>query len=137
LAGGYAITAAHPATALLNLDMEGDADSIVARSTAFAAGAVEAAHIITLIQGGADWPATQRFACLAAFTRHAARTFASRRVQVNAVAIGVPGPTGWNAADALSGSVPAEPATPADLARIVLAMLGFPSMTGQLIRLGA
>jgi hypothetical protein len=136
-AAGYAAADGPEATALLHLDTVADADTVVAECGRFAAQVTAPAAIITLVQGGADWPAARRFACLSAFTRQAARDWAPRGIRVNTVGIGIPGPAGWNAADPLSGTVPAEPATPADLARVVMAILNLPSMTGQLIRLGS
>jgi NAD(P)-dependent dehydrogenase (short-subunit alcohol dehydrogenase family) len=58
-------------------------------------------------------------ALLWAFTRHAALAWAPRRIRVNAIGLD------------------ATPAAHADLAATILAMWRFPSMTGQLIRLGA
>ena len=87
-----------------------------------------------------DWPAARDAAILWEFTRFAALAWAPRRIRVNAVGLGVSPvlasqpPEGSGQA---AGSAPAQTATPSDIAATILAMWGFPSMTGQLIRLGA
>ncbi len=62
-------------------------------------------------------------ASLIEFTRQAALAWAPRRLRLNAIALGTP--------------LRAAPATPADLDRTIRAIAAWPSMTGQIIRLGA
>jgi NAD(P)-dependent dehydrogenase (short-subunit alcohol dehydrogenase family) len=120
-----------------------DAEAAIATCEAFAAGlpAGREAAIVTILQAHApdDWPAARRAALLWAFTRHAALAWAPRGIKVNAVGLGVspvlPGQPAEEAGRA-AGAAPAASATPADLAETVLAIWRFPSMTGQLIRLG-
>jgi NAD(P)-dependent dehydrogenase (short-subunit alcohol dehydrogenase family) len=79
-------------------------------------------------------------ATLWAFTRQAALEWAPRRIRVNAVGLGV-APFGPFEADDQAGrgaaTCPAAPSGPAGIAATILAMAEMPSMTGQIIRLGA
>ncbi len=133
---GYSVSESQPACALLNLDAESEPETIIDRSERFAASAAAGASIITLIHSGGDWRAARRFACVSAFTRHFARDWAARGIRLNALCIGADGPAGWNGTAHDAGAVASLPATPRDIARVLVAMLGFPSMTGQLVRLG-
>jgi hypothetical protein len=115
---------------------ESEPETIIDRSERFAASAAAGASIITLIHSGGDWRAARRFACVSAFTRHFARDWAARGIRLNALCIGAGGPAGWNGTAHDAGAVASLPATPRDIARVLVAMLGFPSMTGQIVRLG-
>jgi NAD(P)-dependent dehydrogenase (short-subunit alcohol dehydrogenase family) len=129
---------------LINADPAPDAASIIARSTAFAA-ATPGALILTLISaappGLEHFPLHQAAATLWAFTRQAALDWAPRGIRINAIGLGA-APFGPFEADDQAGRAAAEnhataPADAADLVRTIRAIAGFPSMTGQIIRLGA
>jgi NAD(P)-dependent dehydrogenase (short-subunit alcohol dehydrogenase family) len=129
---------------LINADQAPDAAAIIARSTQFASGMPEAL-IITLIPsappGLAHFPLHQAAATLWAFTRQAALEWAPRKIRVNAIGLGA-APFGPFEAEDQAGRAAADipgtaTADPADIARTIRAIAGFPSMTGQIIRLGA
>jgi NAD(P)-dependent dehydrogenase (short-subunit alcohol dehydrogenase family) len=128
---------------LINADATPDGAAIIARSTAFAEGR-PASLIVTLIRAAA--PGLEEFsqheaaAILWAFTRQAALAWAPRRIRVNAVGIGA-APFGPFEADDQAGRAAApcraEAAGLADIAATLCAIADLPSMTGQIIRLGA
>ncbi len=131
-----------PANLLINLIQ--DAQAAIDAASRFAAWEAAPASdrlVVTIIppSNPADWEGTRQAALLWAFTRHAALAWAPRRIRVNAIGLGtaprLPSQPQEHAAHAASGS-PADPATPADVANTILAMWRWPSMTGQLIRLG-
>jgi NAD(P)-dependent dehydrogenase (short-subunit alcohol dehydrogenase family) len=141
-AAGFRISAAPPATLLVNLAY--DADTAIARASALfnAMPAGQEALVVNILHAHApdDWAATRAAATLWAFTRYAALAWAQRRVRVNALGLGVsPALPGQPAEESgrAAGQAPSAPATPADVAATILAMWRFPSMTGQLIRLAA
>ncbi len=75
-----------------------------------------------------------------AFTRASALAWAARGIRVNAIGLG-PAPAGPFEPQDQSGvaavlNVPAAPATLADIVRTIRAIASWPSMTGQIIRLG-
>jgi NAD(P)-dependent dehydrogenase (short-subunit alcohol dehydrogenase family) len=128
---------------LINADPAPDAGAIIARSTAFAA-ATQDALVVTLIPsappGLENFPLHQAAATLWAFTRQAALAWAPQKIRVNAVGLGA-APFGPFEADDQAGRAAADtlavPADAADIARTIRAIAEFPSMTGQIIRLGA
>jgi NAD(P)-dependent dehydrogenase (short-subunit alcohol dehydrogenase family) len=134
-----------PVVVLVNADADPDPPEVFARSRRFAdtIPAGEEALIVTLLnQTDGGLPALPRYAAAAlwAFTRQAALDWAPRRIRVNAIGLGC-SPAGpfetTGAAFGAAASVPAKPASLADIARTLRTMAGLPSMTGQIIRLGA
>ena len=132
--------------ALVNADLPPDATTIAARCTAFA-GALPAATeglIITLLHaappGLGAFQAHAANAALWAFTRLAALEWAPRRIRVNAIGLGA-NPAGPFDAIEQSGRAAsptqAAPAGVHDIVRTIRAIAAWPSMTGQIIRLGA
>jgi NAD(P)-dependent dehydrogenase (short-subunit alcohol dehydrogenase family) len=101
---------------LINADPAAEPAAIIARSSTFAAAHPPGTEglIVTLLP--ANDPVGE--AALHAFTRQAALAWAPSRLRVNAIALG-------------------HAASLADLLATIRAMAGWPSMTGQLIRLGA
>ena len=140
-AAGFTLGDAPPATLLVNLG--GGAASAVASAERFAENARDGeALVVSILHAHAreDWPVAQDTAILWEFTRYAALAWAPRRIRVNAVGLGVSPVLATQPATAsgrAAGPAPAQSATPADVAATILAMWRFPSMTGQLIRLGA
>jgi NAD(P)-dependent dehydrogenase (short-subunit alcohol dehydrogenase family) len=128
---------------LINADAVPDGATIIARSTAFAAGSADSL-IVTLLRaarpGLQDFPCHAAAAILWAFTRQAALEWAPQRIRVNAVGLGV-APFGPYEADDQAGraaaTCPAAAASLDDIAETIRAMVEMPSMTGQIIRLGA
>ncbi len=116
-AAGFAVVDGPPALLLVS-----DAGHAIANAEKFADAvpADQEALVVNILRAHApdDWPGAQAAALLWAFTRHAALAWAPRRIRVNAIGL-----------DTTS-------AARADLAPAILAMWDFPSMTGQLIRLG-
>ena len=133
---------------LINADAVPDGAAIIARSTSFAEGAfaegIPGKLIVTLIKaappGLQDFALHQSAAIVWAFTRQAALQWAPRRIRVNAVGLGA-SPFGPFEADAQAGraacACPAAPAGFTDIAAAIRAFADMPSMTGQIIRLGA
>jgi NAD(P)-dependent dehydrogenase (short-subunit alcohol dehydrogenase family) len=109
-----------PMPTLVNADLQLDAARVIARSTEFALG-VRAGLVITLLRpappGLAAWHVHEANAALWAFTRQAALEWAARGIRVNAIGLG-------------------EGAEDDDVARTVLAIRAWASMTGQIVRLG-
>ena len=139
-AAGFAVSDAPPATLLINLG--GDPTAAIDTAERFAEAAREDALVVTILYPHAadDWPAARDAATLWAFTRHAALAWAPRGIRVNAVGLGVSPVLATQPTEASgqpAAPAPAQSATPSDIAATILAMWGFPSMTGQLIRLGA
>jgi hypothetical protein len=137
---GFALSDAPPAALLVNLG--GDATAAIATTERFAELATEDSLVVSILRSHApgDWPAERDAAILWAFTRHAALAWAPRRIRINAVGLGISPVLATQPPEASgqpAGQAPAQPATPSDIAATILAMWGFPSMTGQLIRLGA
>lgn len=118
--------------AWLALDPEAAPDATIAAMTAFAADCTPETAFLVLLRAGPAWPERARLALLRAHMRHAALEWAPRRLRCNAIALGVPPPAGL-----VAGGVAAAPATAADIARVGLALLRWPSITGQTIRLAA
>ncbi len=73
-----------------------------------------------------------------AFTRHAALAWAPRRIRLNMIGcgIGLPADTDPVALGRSAARLDAEPVGIDDVVRTVRAIAGWPSMTGQFIRLG-
>jgi NAD(P)-dependent dehydrogenase (short-subunit alcohol dehydrogenase family) len=141
-AAGFALGMAPPARLLVNCG--GGTQAAIDAAQAFAAAAPggEDALIVNILRApeAPDWPAAREAATLWAFTRYAALEWAPRGIRVNALGLGIsPVLADQPPEDAgqAAGRAPAAAATPADVAGTILAMLGFTSMTGQLIRLGA
>ncbi len=130
------------ATLLINFTPDADAAIASGRNFADAIAPGQEALVVNILHPHPpdDWPGARAAAALFAFTRHAALAWAPRRIRVNAIGLGVspalPDQPAECAAQA-AGAAPAAPATTADIAATILAMWHFPSMTGQLIRLGA
>jgi NAD(P)-dependent dehydrogenase (short-subunit alcohol dehydrogenase family) len=136
-----------PLALLVNADPAPDCATIVARCHIFAdrldgdAGGL----IVTLLPdappGLAHFAAHREAAALWAFTRQAALEWAPRHIRVNAIGLGTapfgPFEPEDQAGRAATANIPAKPASTADIARTITAMAHFPSMTGQIIRLGA
>jgi NAD(P)-dependent dehydrogenase (short-subunit alcohol dehydrogenase family) len=129
---------------LVNADPVPDTGTIVARCRAFAAAAQAEALIVTILPatpaGLADFPAHAAAAALWAFTRQAALEWAPRRIRVNAIGLGTSPATPFEPAEAAgraAAAIPAPPASIDDIAATLRAIAAWPSMTGQIIRLGA
>ena len=127
---------------LLNLIQE--AEAAISAASGFAAQPGASGQdrlIVTVIRQtrAGDWDGARQAALLWAFTRHAALAWAPRRIRVNAVGLGIAPalPAQPSEQSALAaGPAPAHQPTPADIAGTIMAMWRWPSMTGQLIRLG-
>ncbi len=139
-----ALTQAGLAHATLLINFTPDADAAIASSQDFADAVSpgQEALVVNILPAHAadDWPGARAAAALFAFTRHAALAWAPRRIRVNALGLGVTPTLADQPAESAAqaaGPAPAAPATTADIAATILAMWRFPSMTGQLIRLGA
>lgn len=131
---------------LVNADTKADREMVASRSAQFAAcvPAGEEALIVTMLfangAGLADMREGAASAGLWDFTRRAALAWAPRRIRVNAIGLGAsPGLPfePLESAARAAGEVAARPATVEDIVRTLLAMSAWPSMTGQIIRLGA
>jgi NAD(P)-dependent dehydrogenase (short-subunit alcohol dehydrogenase family) len=134
----------YPVPLLINADPLPDSAAIIARCIAYAEQTPNSL-IVTLFPaaypGLAHFPVHQATATLWAFTRAAALDWAPRNIRINAVAIGA-APFGPLEADDEAGRPAidlraAAAATPKDIAGTIRAIANFPSMTGQIIRLGA
>lgn len=139
-AAGFAFGDAPPATLLVNLG--GDAAAAIGTAERFAEAAREESLVVSILHPHTrdNWPAARDAAILWAFTRHAALAWAPRGIRVNAVGLGISPVLATQPQEASgqpAGPVPAPAATPSDIAATILAIWGFRSMTGQLIRLGA
>ena len=129
---------------LVNADVAPDVGGVVDRCRMFADASPGEALLVTLLHAGpAGLAAFARHAANAAlwaFTRQAALEWAPRQVRVNAIGLGA-SPAGPDEAQEQSGraagEMPAEPASVEDIARTIRAIAAWPSMTGQIIRLGA
>ena len=127
---------------LVNADPVPDSAAIIARCQKFAEQGP--GLIVTLLPsappGLSDFALHAAVATLWAFTRQAALEWAPRKIRVNAIGLGA-APFGPSEAPDQAGrgaaEMPALPATLADIARTIRAIADLPSMTGQLIRLGA
>jgi NAD(P)-dependent dehydrogenase (short-subunit alcohol dehydrogenase family) len=123
---------------LLNTD-SGDASAIIARARQFASDNAPGL-IVTLLtappEGLDHLDHHTANAALWAFTQQAALEWAPRGIRVNAIGLGA-SPAIPFAPNETAGPAPAAPATQADIARTIQAIANWPSMTGQLIRLGA
>jgi len=131
-ASGLPEADAQSATILVNA-LSG-ADDAIAASEAFAerGGGHLIVHLLPPVPPG-DWPACRDTTLIWAYTRHAALAFAPARLRVNALAAcGAPAVPGLDVIPRTKAAA----ATAGDLAGAVLAMARWPSMTGQLIRLG-
>ena len=131
---------------LVNAEADPEPEVVVARSLAFAESVPSEmeAVVVTLMTetpAGLDhWRGHAACAALWAFTRDAALSWAPRHVRFNVIGLGAAPFSPWEPSE--QASRPAFPmtaqlATTADIVRTVLAIAGFPSMTGQIIRLGA
>jgi len=138
-AAGFTLSNAAPAALLVNLGL--DAAAAIATTERFAEAACENSLVVSILHlhERDDWPAARDAAILWEYTRYAALAWAPRRIRVNAVGLGVSPVLATQPPEAsgqAAGAAPAQCATPSDIAATILAMWGFPSMTGQLIRLG-
>ncbi len=130
---------------LVNAEADAEPEVVVARSLTFAESTPSdmEAVVVTLInqaQAGLNhWRSHAACAALWAFTREAALSWAPRRVRFNAIGLGTAPFSPWEDSSQASRpafTMPAQAATTADIVRTVLAIVGLPSMTGQIIRLG-
>ncbi len=131
-----------PQPVLVNVGLWPVIADVVQRCVDFAAALApaEPALVVTILTPVEDTPDTlarqMDFAGAWAFTRHAALAWAPRRIRVNAIGLGARPPS-------LDPTLPPrgagggmrEPAVE-DIVRTIRAIAGFPSMTGQIIRLG-
>ncbi len=129
-----------PATPLLlNTDIDPGivSTTIIARSRQFAAEHAPAL-IITLLAAppsGLDHLGHHAAnAALWAFTQQAALEWAPRGIRVNAIGLGTSPTTPFTPTE--QAATPSRPATPEDIAAAIQAIAAWPSMTGQLLRLG-
>lgn len=131
---------------LVNADSPADPDRIVARCRSFAEAASRAdgALIVTILHdaapGLAHLATHAANAALWAFTRSAALDWAPKGIRVNAIGLGAAPAGPFEAieqAGRAAAPVPAQAAMQADIVRTILAIAAWPSMTGQIIRLGA
>jgi hypothetical protein len=117
-AAGFGVVDGPPALLLVS-----DTEHAIASAEKFADAVPpdQEALVVNILRAHApdDWAGARTVALLWAFTRHAALAWAPRRIRVNAIGLD------------------ASHAARADLAATILAVWRFPSMTGQLIRLGA
>ena len=129
---------------LINADGAPDVDGVVERCRAFADASAGGALLVAILYaaqpGLAAFKRHAANAALWAFTRQAALDWAPRKIRVNAIGLGA-SPAGPDEAQEQSGraaaDIPAQRTTPEDIARTIRAMAAWPSMTGQIIRLGA
>ncbi len=139
---GPALHAAGLDSAALLINLDPDTAIASAEKFADAVPPGQEALVVNILYAHAadDWNAARAAAILWAFTRHTALAWAPRRIRVNAIGLGIspvlPSQPAESAGQA-AGPAPSVPATVQDLVATVRAMWEFPSMTGQLIRLGA
>lgn len=133
------------ATILVNADPAPEPGTLVARCHAWADAVApgEEALIVTIFPappaGLAGFGQDSANAALWSFTRRAALDWAARKIRVNAIGLGAPPLLPGEAAEQsgrAAASMPAACATTGDIVRTIRAMASFPSMTGQLVRLG-
>ena len=130
---------------LVSADPVPDAAMVVFRCRAFVAGVPAGCEALVVTILHAAQTGLDRFghhaanAALWAFTQQAALEWGARRVRVNAIGLGA-SPAGPFEATEQSGrtaaAMPAAPASLDDIARTIRAIAAWPSMTGQIIRLG-
>jgi NAD(P)-dependent dehydrogenase (short-subunit alcohol dehydrogenase family) len=129
---------------LVNADPHPDSAAIIARTTAYAAKTA-GALIVTLLPsappGLKNFALHQAAATLWAFTRQAALEWAPQKIRVNAVGLGTAPFVPFEAVDQAGRAAADIHATArhdyAAIAQTIRAIAELPSMTGQLIRLGA
>jgi NAD(P)-dependent dehydrogenase (short-subunit alcohol dehydrogenase family) len=131
---------------LVNTDPLPDTGRIIARCQAFADSVPDGgeALIVTLLhtaRTGADrLDMAVANGALWAFTRAAGLAWAPRRIRVNAIGLGAD-PAGpfeaQESAGRAAAAIPSAPSCLEDIARTLRAMIGWGSMTGQIVRLGA
>jgi len=137
-----ALQAVPDALVLLNAEAGTAPEVVVARAQEFASSvpADKEALIVTLLRqppAGLDhFEGHAAAASLWAFTRQAALEWAPRRIRVNAITLGALPADAAAQAGQPAFAMPASPATEADIARVILAVVRMKSMTGQFIRLG-
>ena len=125
-ADGIGNPACSPATLLVTLGLS--AEAAIAAATGFAeafpqeTGADRLIVHLWHVTAPTDWEASRGAAIMAAFTRHAALTWAGQRVRVNGVTL----------AAAADGSRVAD----GEIAATIQALWRWRSMTGQVIHLG-
>ncbi len=134
-----------PLHCLVNADAAPDAACVVARCQDFAAARPrdQPSLIVTLLhaapEGLAHLAAHAAQAALWAFTRQAALDWASRGIRVNAIGLGT-SPAGpfepTEQAGRSACAMPEAAATLDDIVRTLRAIAAWPSMTGQIVRLG-
>ena len=131
-----------PLPVLVNVGVWPDLTTLIERCRRFVAAARDTdALIVTILTRGADTDSLEWQVAAAgvwAFTRHAALSWAKCGMRLNLIGFGVSPPPG---ADTVAGGrsvtpVRARPAEIEDVVRTVHAVAGWPSMTGQFIRLG-
>ena len=139
-------TGAFTADAFLLGDDDGiGADAVAVRCTAFADAVPAGTEALIVVILRAAPPGLRCFdghatnAALWAFTQQAALAWAPRRIRVNAIGLGA-SPAGPFEAQEQAGraaaAIPAVAAAADDIVRTIRAMAAWPSMTGQIIRLG-
>ena len=131
---------------LINANRHASPETIIAQTTAFATAATPGQDtlIVTILhqtpQGLPHLAERCSNAALWAFTQTAALDWAPRGIRVNAIGLGA-SPAGPFDSQEQSGRpaapTPAAPATIADIARTIAFLADCPSITGQIVRLGA
>lgn len=139
---GIGLSTTTPAEILINLAADPGAAIASAKKFADAVAPDQEALVVNILHASspADWQGARAASILWAFTRHAALLWAPRRIRVNAIGLATSPTLPTQPAEAsglAAGPAPAAPAAAADIASTILAMWRLPSMTGQLMRLGA
>jgi NAD(P)-dependent dehydrogenase (short-subunit alcohol dehydrogenase family) len=132
-----------PISTLVNADPAPASDDVIERCRRFAE-ANAGGLIVTLLPaapaGLEHFAQHKAAAILWAFTRQAALAWAPRKIRINAISLGG-APSGADEASDQAGRAAAQvravPATQDDLISTLRLIAELPSMTGQLIRLGA
>ncbi len=131
-----------PASASLLITLTQDPARAMADASAFAAaqpkGNPDRAVMIVLPPSPMppspmlEWPAIQLGATLLAFTRHAALSWAPRRVRINLISLGIDLSQPWSRPRPVTRPVPDQ-----DVIAAIQAIRRWPCMTGQCLSLGA
>ena len=130
-----------PLPVMINVDVWPNLAALIQRCGSFAESAESRDALILTILTAADDTGTLEWQMAAAgawaFTRHAALAWAPRGVRVNMIGLGAsPPPDPDPVARGRGAPVHARPASVEDAVRTIHAMVAWPSMTGQFVRLG-